>query len=197
MSYSSLVIMKVYLTHYTRNTEQFDRYYEIILESISKLGHEIIYHRKNRNKQIEGSKSKKPSYFYKEMMQLISEADVCIFDTSQQSMRIGHQLTYALENSTPVLVLAHQSAGDISSFFIAGSKSGYLNIYSYASTYELKDIIPKFLASNKFSKIRFNLALEKHYGDFMEQCAKKENISKTDVIKKALECLKEKDSIVE
>ena len=109
MSYSSLVIMKVYLTHSTRNTEQFDRYYEIILESISKLGHEIIYHRKNRNKQIEGSKSKKPSYFYKEMMQLISEADVCIFDTSQQSMRIGHQLTYALENSTPVLVLAHQS----------------------------------------------------------------------------------------
>ena len=189
--------MKVYFTHSTRNTREFERYYEVILESISKLGHDVVYHRKNRNKQIEGSDKIKPSSFYKEMMQLIIEADVCIFDTSHQSMRIGHQLTYALENSTPVLVLAHQSAGDIDSFFITGSKSGYLTIYSYTSSYELKDIIPKFLASNKFSKVRFNLAIEKHYSDFMEQKAKKENISKTDVIKQALENLKEKASIVE
>lgn len=189
--------MKVYFTHSTRNTENFERYYQVVLDNISKFGHDVVYHRKNRDKQIENNKTAKPSDFYKEMMQLILDADVCIFDTSHQSMRIGHQLTYALENSTPVLVLAHQSAGDIDSFFIKGSKSGYLTIRSYASTHDLKSFIPTFLTSNKFSKVRFNLAIEKHYSDFMVQKAKKDNISKTDVIKQALENLKEKDSIVQ
>ena len=184
--------MKVYFTHSSRNIEQFERFYEITASSVKDSGYDLIYHPKDL--MIRDNKASiKLSDYYTEMMKSIISSDVCIFDTSSQSMRVGHQLTYALENSTPVLVLAHVSAGDIENFFIGGSRSGYLKIYAYESKYQLKEIIPKFLKSCTVSKVRLNLSLEKYDSDYIKAKAYQHKITQTEVVKKALESLREKD----
>lgn len=70
--------MKVYFTHSTRNTTQYQAYYDTVKTVIEQLNHELIHHSPTATHITD---SIKMSSLYSKMMKEIQNADLCIFDT--------------------------------------------------------------------------------------------------------------------
>lgn len=139
----------------------------------------------NAINNIENGKNRPPrSELYSEIMKAIIDSDLCIFDVTEQSMSVGHQLTYALDKRRPTLLLINKSNGyDPNDLFISGSKSGYLTVKDYSSHSDIKKIVRNFILKNKNqSKTRLNLALDKHLADFLEWLSFKDKTTKTGIL---------------
>jgi len=132
--------------------------------------------------------STKRSVWYKEIKSAIMDADVCIFESTKQTMGLGHQVTLALEKNKPTLIIGDRKNGGImENLLIAGSGSGYLTLKNYSDIGEMEKQITKFLEKNKNKRVqRLNIALDSNLFSKINEQSKKINTTKTDIIRKAL-----------
>jgi hypothetical protein len=134
---------------------------------------------------------------YKENMLSLKEADMLIVEDTISNFSTGHQITVALQDKKPTLVLwQNLKPKFFKSNFIEGIDSEFLQISEY-TTESLKDIIRAFINKyeNVHEKNRFHLVLntmERNYLDWAQFIKDK---SRTKVIKEALK--KEIDSDIE
>lgn len=125
---------------------------------------------------------------YRECMESIKEAEVVIIEDTVSNFSTGHQITVALQNKKPTLVLWQgKKHRQFSQMFIHGIDSDILQVSEYEAK-NLEQIISTFLEKYEDcnEKNRFHLVLnnlERRYLDWAQYSKGK---SRTQIIRESL-----------
>lgn len=191
--------MKVFFTCSTRSIDKYSQNYRAIRDAIISAGNRI--NRDWIDYSINIAKRKTPGIpshtLYGDVMTAILTADAVIVDATIRSMALGHQLTYALQNGKPILLLRLKNKKDNKpKLFIEGSKFKNLTTSEYETPEEAKVIVAQFFDKHKDKpKKRFNLVLTGSQHSFINWASFYYKKTKTDVIHEAIEEMSEKDSL--
>ncbi len=178
--------MVVFFTCSTRRMAKFGRFYKIARNTIVSLGHKInrdwIDYSINLAKR--GILEESTDIHYSDVVAAIMTADAVIVDSTVPSMAIGHQVTLALQNDKPVLLLKlKQARANAGKLFIEGSGANNLEVFEYSTASEMKKTIGKFLRKYEAKpKKRFNLVLTGYLNSYLSWASFFYKKTKTDLI---------------
>ena len=191
--------MKVYFGCSTNNILKHKEAYTEALKTIKGKKHELTRDWVRKSIDLAESKTKDiPSAtLYQEVMSAIAAADVAIFDITETSMTIGHQLTFAMSKSKPILLLGnYKNSEEMEGMFIGGARSPLVMIKNYQSVDEIERLVNDFLV--KYARkpnTRFNLVLDRELATYVDWATFNYKSSKTDVIKDSIRERLEKDGM--
>lgn len=187
--------------HFTCSTAEFDKYrnsYYAIRNLLIEKGHLItrdwMPHTENRMKSgmrdIPDIKE-----IYSDNVRAIKEADLVIIEDTVSNFSTGHQITLALQQRKPTLVLWQgRKHRKFEQMFIHGIESKILQVTEY-NVEELEDILIGFI--NKYENInetnRFHLVLSGVERQYLDWAQFNKGKSRTRVIKEAIYEMMEKD----
>ena len=191
-------VMVVFFTCSTKKIAKYARFYRATRNTILSLRHKI--NRDWIDNSINLAKKnlpEEPTYtHYEDVVAAIMTADAVVVDSTVPSMAIGHQVTIALQNDKPVLLLRlNKNGAKPEKLFIEGSHSKNLEVYEYAISAEIKRKVAQFLKKHEDKpKKRFNLVLTGYLNSYLSWASFYYKKTKTDLIHEAVENILEKDS---
>jgi hypothetical protein len=191
--------MKIYFTCSTAEFFKYrDSYFGIrnyLIEHGQTLTRDWLPHTENHllkgNTDIRDIKQ-----IYKSCIQAIKEADLVIIEDTVSNFSTGHQITIALQNKKPTLVLWQgEKHRHFRQMFIHGIDSDILQISEYLPK-KLYEIIEAFLTKyeNVIERNRFHLILnnvERNYIDWAQYTKGK---SRTKIIRESLRAIIDQDT---
>ena len=180
--------MKVFFSCSTNEILKYKNEYKAIRDTVKSLGHSLTrdWLDKSIELAVSGQKDVPISRLYSDVVSAILMSDVVIFEGTVRSTSLGHQLTYALEKNKPVLFLTQESGEQLNYLFISGARTSLLTIKNYTKN-NLAHIITDYLANNNGDKkVRFNLVIDKPQDNYIEWASYNYKMSKTEVIKQAI-----------
>jgi hypothetical protein len=190
--------MKVHLTCSTAEFQTYRETYFGMRAFLLELGHVLTRDWMPRTEmliktnQVEMTNVKE---IYQDNVKAIRETDLVIVEDTVSNFSTGHQITLALQQNKPTLVLWQgKKHRQFKQMFIHGIESPILEVVEYQSS-DFKSVIQAFL--NKFEKVhetnRFHLVLsgvERQYLDWAQFNTGK---SRTQIIIKAVHDSMKKD----
>jgi len=189
--------MKVFFTCSTKDISKHGKNYIAIRDEILSLGHKIERDWINYSINVaQRNIPDIPTYrIYSDVMGAITTADVVIVDASVRSMSLGHQLTYALQKSKPVLLVRTHNENTKNKLFIEGSENNDLVIETYKNKNDIKRVLKSFFNKydNKTVK-RFNLVLSGAEDSYISWAAFNNKKTKTEIIQVAIDQMAERDT---
>jgi len=180
--------MKVYFGFSARKIQEHKGIYELIVDTVHDLGHEINYNWLPEALNAAKKNKFKNAQSFSKVMNSIAQADICVFDISVSTMALGLQISHALNSSKYTLVCKKLEKNQLSieDMFIGGSRSGFLTLKDYDHK-DLKKMISNFIEKNiTKSKTRINLSLDSFLIDYINKISFLENKSKTEIIKQSI-----------
>lgn len=184
--------MKIYFTASTAELEKNASLYENIRTYLLESGHILtrdwLLRAKQRmlNKVTDIYDIKE---IYQACMKAISEADLVIIEDTVSNFSTGHQITIALQQKKPTLVLWQgKKHKHFNQMFIHGVESEFLEIYEYTSK-NLTDILQLFIRkySHFSARNRFHLVLNAAERQYLDWLQFTKHRSRTKVIRQALQ----------
>jgi len=124
---------------------------------------------------------------YMKTIAALDSCDVAIFDITVPSMRIGHEITIALNRKIPVLVLLNKQKRKPDSLFLQVIPSSHLYIKNYSDAFDLLMQIRLFL--RKYSegvRKRLDVALDSDLHEYVSREAKRKGITQTEMMHRIL-----------
>lgn len=173
--------MLVFFTASYIGDKTFGHYYKEIYKLIEELGcqhldDETMYitYEQYIKKMKKGIHAQVENY--KETLNFIKSADICILETSAHSLGLGYIVQKSLELGKPTIVLYYE---DNTPFFLAGIKDEKLILKSYTGK-NLKRILKQSitLAKERRDK-RFNFYLSTKLLEYVENLSKEEGVTKS------------------
>jgi hypothetical protein len=125
---------------------------------------------------------------YKACINSIKEADLVVIEDTVSNFSTGHQVTVALQNKKPTLVLWQgEKYRQFKQMFIHGIDSDILQISEYSDE-TLPSIINAFVNKyeNVFERNRFHLVLNNVERNYLDWAQFTSNKSRTKIIREAL-----------
>lgn len=190
--------MLVFFTCSTKKISKYAKFYRTARNAILSLRHKVnrdwIDYSINLAKR---NIPEEPTHtHYEDVVTAIMTADLIIVDSTVPSMAIGHQVTIAMQNEKPVLLLRLKGKNTKSDkLFIEGSNYKNLEIEEYSTLAEIKEIIARFIKKyENRPKKRFNLVLTGHLNNYLSWASFFYKKTKTDLIHEAVENALEKDN---
>jgi len=125
---------------------------------------------------------------YKACINSIKGADIVIIEDTVSNFSTGHQITVALQNKKPTLVLWQgKKYRQFKQMFIHGIESDILQISEY-SPETLFEIVNTFINKyeNAFERNRFHLVLRNVERNYLDWAQFTKNKSRTKIIREAL-----------
>src|SRR3990167_9431737 len=125
---------------------------------------------------------------YKLCMAAIKDADLVIIEDTVSNFSTGHQITAAIEQQKPTLVLwQSKKHRHFKNMFIHGIESDYLEVKEYDMD-NFKEIINTFISKYKDSKQknRFHLVLNQVERNYLDWIQFNRGISRTRIIRDSL-----------
>jgi hypothetical protein len=117
----------------------------------------------------------------------LAVCDVAIFDVTIPSMRMGHEITIALDRNIPVLVLVNKQKRRPDSLFLQAVPASHLSIKSYSDTFDLLIQIRLFLREYSSGvKKRLDISLDEDLHAFVSREAERKGITKTEMMHRIL-----------
>jgi nucleoside 2-deoxyribosyltransferase len=136
--------LKIYLSGAIRGGRDLQKVYEIIVETLSDKGHEVLtFHVASKGVLEEESQTDDKEIFLKDINWL-NEADCLVAEVSIPSLGVGYEIAHALNKKTPVLALYDKKFAPISAM-ITGNNSSFLSVNAYSSIPQLLNLINTFL----------------------------------------------------
>ena len=183
--------VKIYFTASTAEFQKYrDTYYNI---RNYLLGQEFILTRdwlphteKRLQKGIKDVSDIK--LIYKECVNSIKEADLVIIEDTVSNFSTGHQITLALQNKKPTLVLWQgKKHRQFNQMFIHGIESDILQVSEY-SPKSLFETIDMFITKYEYAleKNRFHLVLNNVERNYLDWAQFAKHKSRTRIIKDAI-----------
>lgn len=175
-------IMKVYFTASLRGVQFFGQYYKRIYDQIVEMGYasldQDIFKLKSSkfysDQELKGHKAH--TEFYLKKIQRIQVADVCIFETSLNSLSVGYQVMKALQYHKPTILLYLK---DNVPYFIEGIEHEKLIVRSYTDTTLQKVLSECLELSHKKREQRFNFFINTELLNYLEGASKKSGLTKS------------------
>lgn len=138
--------MKVYCSVPIRGEIKFQSTYNEIINFINSLGHEALC---ELNEEFKSQTKLSDKEIYLRDINWLDESDFVIAEVSGASTGIGFEISYALfEKKIPVLAASKKDSGSISAM-ISGCNNKLIELVTYDSFEELKNIISDFLNRHK------------------------------------------------
>ncbi|MFH1295188.1 MAG: hypothetical protein ABIH84_01245 [bacterium] len=125
---------------------------------------------------------------YRDCIKSLKEADLVIIEDTVSNFSTGHQITVALQNRKPTLVLWQgKKYRQFNQMFIHGIESDILQVSEYSKE-NLFDTISIFVSKyeNALERNRFHLVLNNVERSYLDWAQFTKNKSRTKVIREAL-----------
>ena len=117
----------------------------------------------------------------------LRKSDVAIFDVTVPSMRIGNEITLAVEHDIPVLVLTNKKQSNPDGLFLQGIASSRLLIKNYNDTVDLGLQTQLFLKKYKTGvRKRLDVAIDTELYQFVTDQADQYQITKIEMVRRIL-----------
>lgn len=190
--------MKLYFTASSAEFKKYEKVYFSIRNYLVKEGHLLTRDWLPETKdRIDKKWPIVPDIkeVYKKCIQAIYDADIVIIEDTVSNFSTGHQITIALREQKPTLVLWHgKKHQHFNNMFINGIESEYLEVATYTDK-NYKEIISQFISKheNYKEKNRFHLVLNKNERNYLDWAQFKNNQSRTQIIRNAIKNEMEKD----
>ncbi len=159
--------------------------YEEIVTMVTKLGATVYSDHLLKRSSEDTDKFTREDHQrdFQVLTQQIKQSDAVIIEATYPSIGTGHYMTIALHHLKPVLVLYQENPHGV----LVGDPNRLLVLKKYTPSDDnkLHDTIKKFLATaaKKKLKNRFNIMLNDETTQYLDQEARKRNVSKADVIR--------------
>ena len=187
----SVFSMKIYYACSMHDPIPYKDYYVAVPKLIRELGHVVQRDWVEQAIDVIEKKVLRPdrNEVFKEVMQAVRDADLCIFDVSQPSIGMGYQLADAVNHRIPCLIIGNNHAKETpGQLFFSGASSTYITIRGYDSLDDMKKVVTNYIKKNEGrKKKRINLALDSTIMSHLERQALLKNTSKTDIIQTLIE----------
>ena len=191
--------MKVFFSCSTTGIPKYKSYYRTTLQEIEKAECELTRDWLEQSITISDNNQSDiaKSQLYKFVSSAIVSADVVIFDCTEPSMALGHQITYAIWKNKPMLVVGKADQFDVNDSFIKGANSNLIKFRPYHDEEDLRFAISKFLNThkNKEPKVRFDCYLEKKEIQYLEWATEQYDLNKTEIVRKGIHLQMENDNL--
>lgn len=175
--------MKVHFGGSGRGFENLEENYFLIRDMIRTLGHSISRDWIS-NEIIKSTPSLKVAF--RETVKAINESDAVVLEGTYDTSSVGKQLTLALNNRTPVLILYFQNIKSNPSLdkFIDSQTSKLVRKSQYTKE-NIKNVLKDFFdwAEENTKLVRFNLEIDRKLDNHLRKKAGKEGSSKAEVIR--------------
>lgn len=191
--------MKIY---FTCSTAEFFKYREsyfgirnLLISGGHTLTRDWLPHTEDALKQGRLDMTRNIKQIYQECIKSIKKADIVIIEDTISNFSTGHQITVALQNKKPTLVLWQgKKYRQFSQMFIHGIDSDILQVTEYEPN-ELDEIINTFINKyeNASERNRFHLILNNVERNYLDWAQFTKNKSRTKVIKEALKGIIDSD----
>lgn len=187
--------MKVYFSaSVTDDATQKARYAKII-EQIKELGHDVLQYEvsKLNPQEMMGRSDTDIKNAHKKLSQYMRQADVYVTEITKASVGVGYEISQALSDKKPVLVLIHESEPFKSRATLLGNTSKLITYTKYQED-ELGSIMKSFLDNAKSSiDTKFILIISPEIDKYLEWSASERRQHKAQIVRNAIEDTMEKD----
>lgn len=178
--------MKIYFASALRGVKKYSAVYKRAYEIIRELGHvnlsEILLD-PNAESIYNGS-LKQITQYYNDSMKAVKDCDICIVESSIQSMSMGYIMDRALESGKPLIVL-HQSSNE--PFFFSGIKNDKLHIWEYTID-DLKEVIGQAIEDAKEQMdVRFNFFVSPKIVNYLDWISRKKRMPRAVYLRRLIE----------
>lgn len=188
--------MNIYFTgSITLKDQTQQKWYEKIVKILEGSGH-------NLNKEnVNASKDTITSYTeneimgtYKQIVKWIDNADVVIAELSRPSSGVGFEISYALNQRKPVLVVYNKELSpDQVSIPIRGNPSRYLT-FEKCNNDNIEEVIKRFLSTAKDKlDTKFILIISPEIDRYLEWASDHKRMHKAQIVRNAVEKEMESD----
>jgi len=182
--------MRVFFTASKQGRQYFDYYYQQIINILDCEGYKNInkgYLQKN-NKTVKKQQKKSTSKNYSDLNKLlikeISNADICIFECSFQTLTIGYLIEKSLEMNKPVVGLCLEN--HVPDFLI-GLEDEKFQLVEYNKD-NLSGLLKKsILKANFLTNKRFNFFISSSMFAYLSKVSKKLSVTKSTFIRNLIE----------
>ncbi len=180
--------MKIFFTASTALIEKDPTKYKPILETIENLGHinTNYYHFDKSSKEFVSGVNQYMSSgenLYNYVQELIQGSDALIAEITQQSIRVGFQLEFALNKKIPCLFLYKETKDFVVPIFAEDSRDGLITVAKYETLEDLKSVIKEFLDKLITGKIKFNFYINLNINKYLNQLSKTSGRAKSDIVR--------------
>lgn len=192
--------MKIYFTCSTAEFFKYrDSYFGIrnlLISGGYTLTRDWLPHTEDALKQGRLDMTRNIKQIYQECIKSIKEADLVIIEDTVSNFSTGHQITVALQNKKPTLVLWQgKKHRQFNQMFIHGIDSDILQVSEYEPE-KLAETINTFINKyeNASERNRFHLILNNVERNYLDWAQFTKNKSRTKVIKEALKSIIDSDT---
>jgi 2'-deoxynucleoside 5'-phosphate N-hydrolase len=187
--------MKIYLTTSFRHKENIEEIITKVINYSRNEGHSIndifpIFENDTDERPIQGKSIEDSN----KVVKYIKNADIVVAELSHPSSGVGFEISLALTEKKPVLVLVHgQNKANLSAL-IKNNSSKYLTVKSYTSASEIEGVLKYFFKDAK-EKIdtKFILIIPPEIDKYLEWNARERGIPKAEITRDAIEKIMQKD----
>jgi len=168
--------MKVYFSSSLRAKKLYQKTFKFIYQVIKDLGyvHTSDFLLQAKPEDYYQRRGKNFAQFYRNLINQIKKADVCVFEVSLHSLGIGYCVDLALQMNKPVVILYKKGANPI---FFQGIKSEKLQLYEYKHHDDLKDVLKGALEIAKgLIDIRFTFFISPKINRFLSWVVKNKKV---------------------
>jgi hypothetical protein len=162
--------MKIYFTATTSEiTEEMRERYQLVIDTLKKLGHRVIVEHMMGNPskihEIEKSKDKEEIIAYhRKLITWKHQADIMVVEASKQSFRVGQEISYALSQNKPVIVLFEQAQNPL---ILRGIGDEYLHLVEYTPETLKKNLEDYIEYAKDTADTRFNFFVSSDIDAFL------------------------------
>lgn len=177
--------MKIYFTASIKGRKKYFGNYKKIIETLQDLDHKVIENVcKHSSDDVYGLSDKEKIKFYKGVLNWINKADLVIAEVSYPSLRVGYELSLALEKGKPVIVLY---INENASYFLKGVDSEKFLYFKYDIA-GLKKIIQNAIGFAKDQMdVRFNFFISPKIGAYLDWVSKTKKTPRAVYLRRLIE----------
>ncbi len=178
--------MKVYFTASVSGKEEYIKSYEAIIDTLKGLGHKVFAEHilKTSKSDIINQSDRERLSYYRKMIEMISQSDLCIAEISTSSLSVGHEITVALDKAKPVIAFHDRK---VAPNLVRAINSNKIQIIPYELK-SLPDIIQRAINRAKESvDIRFNFFISPPINGYLDWISKVKRIPRAVYLRNLLE----------
>lgn len=131
---------------------------------------------------------------YQKVTTAIGQAEACVIEYTVPNFSSSHQIMYSLLKRKPTLVMRLRSDNSFSDSYLDAIESPFLTVSQYDPK-SYQDILGEFIGESRIEGglARYNLVLDKKHKYYLDWISSKDQVSRSQVIRLALDSHIKKD----
>lgn len=185
--------MKAYFTASLRGKQTYSKNYEAIVKVLKSLGYDVFSDHildENASTIAISQTPEQKRKFYKQLVEKVKKSDMVIAEISYPSIPVGHEISYALEISKPVIALYTDGNNSI---LLEGIEDKRLILVQY-DVDTIKDVLPKAIEdAKKEADVRFNFFVSPTILAYLDWVAQNRKVPRSVFLRDLIEKEMKKD----